>query len=129
VIAIDTSAVVAVLLNEPDAERIERALAEAGGGWMSAASYLEACLVLKARKGESGVHHLRLLLSEANIEVVPVDRFQVDVAYRAWEAFGRGSHRAGLNFGDLFSYALAKTRGSPLLFVGEDFVHTDVQSA
>ena len=93
---------------------------------LSAATLLEVALVIEARKGSLGGRDLDLLISKAKIEVVPVDEHQVGEARRAWRRFGRGRHAAALNYGDLFSYALSRTTGEPLLFKGEDFTRTDV---
>jgi len=76
-----------------------------------------------------GAHNLHLFVNEAGIEIVDVDRAQVDLALDAWTRFGKGRHRAGLNYGDCFSYALAASRSAPLLFVGNDFAETDIAAA
>lgn len=126
---IDTSALVAILFNEPDAERFEEAIANASSRSISAASLLECSIVVEARYGEVGGQQLDLLLSTARIRVVEVTADQVDVARDGFRRFGKGRHRAGLNFGDCFAYALAVTRAEPLLFKGEDFELSDVTSA
>jgi ribonuclease VapC len=123
---LDTSAVLALLLDEPEAEEFRVALEDDGTRLISAATLLEAALVIEARKGEAGGRELDLLISKAGIAVTPVDEHQVAEARRAWRRFGRGHHEAGLNFGDLFSYALARTSGEALLFKGVDFTRTDV---
>ncbi|OFW47007.1 MAG: ribonuclease VapC [Acidobacteria bacterium RIFCSPLOWO2_12_FULL_67_14b] len=123
---IDTSAVLALLLDEPDADAFRVALEDDATRLLSAATLLEAALVIEARKGEAGGRELDLLVHKAAITVVPVDEDQVSEARRAWRRFGRGRHEAGLNFGDLFAYALARTSGEALLFKGEDFTRTDV---
>jgi ribonuclease VapC len=123
---IDTSALLALLLNESDAETFRLALEEDETRLVSAATLLEAALVIEARKGESGGRELDLLISKAAIEVIAVDGDQINAARRAWRRFARGRHAAGLNYGDLFSYALARTTGQPLLFKGEDFTRTDI---
>jgi ribonuclease VapC len=126
---IDTSAIVAVLFNEPDAELYEAKIAHAEAPCISAASTLECCLVLEARHGPVGGTKLDTLLSEQGIEIVPFDGEQLAFARAAFRRFGRGRHTAALNFGDCFSYALAKARRLPLLFKGADFAHTDIESA
>ena len=126
---LDTSAILALLFNEPDADDIEVALDRDGVRLLSAASYLEAGIVLEARFGEAGGREFDLLVHKAGIEVVAVTAEQAEVAREAWRRFGRGRHKAGLNFGDCFAYALATTRGEPLLFKGDDFVHTDLAAA
>ena len=126
---VDTSAVLAVLFGEPDAERYERAIAETSHCRMSAASFLEAAIVLESRTGAQGGHELDLLLETAPIELVPVTPDHARAALRAWRRFGKGNHAAGLNFGDCFAYALAEATQEPLLFKGQDFALTDIESA
>ena len=126
---IDTSAVVAVLFNEPDAEIFERAIADAESACISAATALECSLVIEGRHGPAGAGKLDLLLAEQGIEIVPFDEEQIAFARAAFRRFGRGRHPAGLNFGDCFAYALAKARALPLLFKGADFSQTDIGSA
>ena len=123
---IDSSALLAILLNEPDAPPLRTAFDHDDVRLLSAGTLLEVSLVIEARLGESGGRELDQLLSKAKIEVVAVDEDQVGEARRAWRRFGRGRHPAGLNYGDLFSYALARTTGEPLLFKGDDFTKTDV---
>ena len=125
---IDTSALLAILLDEPDASRIAAAIEAASPRLLSAATLLEASIVIESRKGEAGGHELDLLLYRAGLEVVPVDQDQAEIARRAWRRFGKGRHKAALNFGDCFSYALAKSRNLPLLFRGADFAQTDVEA-
>jgi len=129
VIVVDTSAIVASLTGEASRERVNATIASDTSCLMSAASFVECAIVLSARYGEAGPQLLRLYLSEAGIEVVPVDRDQADLAIRAWERYGRGRHRAALNYGDCFSYALAASRAAPLLYVGDDFAATDLAQA
>jgi len=123
---IDSSALLAILLNERDADLIRTAFDYDDVRLLSAATLLEASMVIESRKGESGGRDLDLLISKSKIEVIPFDEGQIDEARRAWRRFGRGRHPAGLNYGDLFSYALARTTGQPLLFKGDDFARTDV---
>ena len=94
---------------------------------MSAATLLGAALVIEARKGEAGGRELDLLIQKAEIQVVPVDEEHVAEARRAYRRYGRGRHAAGLNYGDVFAYALARTTGESLLFKGDDFARTDVR--
>jgi ribonuclease VapC len=124
---IDTSAVLALIFNEPEADDIEVALDEDPVRLMSVASYLESAIVVEARLGPAGGRELDLLVHKAAIELVAVTTEQVEVARAAWRRFGRGRHRAGLNFGDCFAYALARTSAEPLLFKGDDFAGTDVE--
>jgi ribonuclease VapC len=126
---VDTSAIIAILLQEPEAERFGRALAHSQPCLMSAATLLEASMVIETRKGSEGGRDLDLLIYRSQIEVVAVDQEQAEVARAAWRRFGKGRHPAGLNLGDCFAYALAKVRGSPLLFKGDDFTKTDIAPA
>lgn len=126
---IDTSALVAVLLDERDAPQLAAAIGHANAPLLSAASLVEASLVAVGRFGERGLDLLDELVRRSAISVVAVDAEQALVARQAFVAFGEGRHPAGLNFGDCFSYALAKTTGRPLLFKGEDFARTDVRAA
>lgn len=123
---IDTSALLALLFDEPEAEDFRIALEDDESRLVSAATLLEAALVAEARKGDAAGRELDLLINKAGITIVPVDADQVAEARRAWRRFGRGRHAAGLNYGDLFSYALSRSAGEPLLFKCEDFTRTDV---
>ena len=126
---VDTSAILAVLFDEPDAERFTRAIAEAPHCRMSTANFLEAALVVEGRAGLAGGHELDLFIERAAIELVPISVEHAQAARQAWRRFGKGNHSAGLNFGDCFAYALAEVTGEPLLYKGEDFALTDVESA
>lgn len=126
---IDTSALLAILLGEPDAGRYEDAIAAAWPRRMSATALLEAAMVVESRGGAKAGHELDVLLEKAAVELVPVTSEHANAARRAWRRFGKGNHRAALNFGDCFAYALAKTTGEPLLFKGKDFTHTDIEPA
>lgn len=123
---LDTSALLALLLDEPEAEAFRAAVEEDSTRVVSAATLLEAAIVIEARKGEAGGRELDLLLHRAEIAIIPVDADHVAEARRAWRRFGRGRHAAGLNVGDVFAYALARASGEPLLFKGDDFARTDV---
>jgi ribonuclease VapC len=103
---LDTSALLALLLDEPEAEEFRAAVEEDTTRLVSAATLLETALVVEARKGEPGGRELDFLVHKAEIVVVPVDFEQVFEARRAYRRFGKGRHAAGLNFGDLFAYAL-----------------------
>jgi ribonuclease VapC len=124
---IDTSAVLAIIFDEPGADDIEMAVDADPVRLMSAASYLETAIVVESRLGEPGGRELDLLLHKAGIEIVAVTAEQADAARDSWRRFGKGRHLAGLNFGDCFAYALAAASGEPLLFKGDDFGKTDVQ--
>ena len=126
---IDTSAIVAIALDERDAADIERLIVDDPIRLISAATVLEATMAIETRLGDAGGREFDLWLVKIGAEIVPVDAQQVDAARRAWRRYGKGRHAASLNYGDCFSYALAMTRGEPLLFKGEDFAKTDVKAA
>jgi len=123
---IDSSAILALLFNEPEADDIELAIDEDPVRLMSVASGLEAAIVVEARLGAAGGREFDLLLHKTRIELVAVTNEQTEAGRTAWRRFGRGRHDANLNFGDCFSYALAATSGEPLLFKGDGFSKTDV---
>jgi ribonuclease VapC len=125
---VDSSAVIAILFDEPDRERITRAIEEDQRRFMSAATLLESFIVVEAKRGDHAGRELDLLLHRADVEIVPFDAEQSRVAMAAWRRFGKGRHPAALNFGDCFAYALSTVTSEPLLFSGEDFSKTDVAS-
>ncbi|WP_050632063.1 type II toxin-antitoxin system VapC family toxin [Bradyrhizobium viridifuturi] len=126
---IDTSAIVAIAFNEPEAKSFRERIADDPVRLISAATVLEAAMVIETRLGERGGAELDLWLHKADVEIVAVTADHADQARRAWRRYGKGRHPAGLNFGDCFSYALAALTGEPLLFKGNDFVQTDVETA
>lgn len=126
---LDTSALLSILLQEPDAATYAESIKGASGLSMSAATLTEAMMVIAVRKGGFGVTALQKLLREAKVRIVPVDECLATEAFDAWLRFGKGNHPAKLNFGDCFAYALATQCGEPLLFKGDDFSQTDVKSA
>jgi ribonuclease VapC len=126
---VDTSALLAILLNEPDAAVYRSAIESAELRLVSAATVLEMGLVIETRLGEAAGRELDLLLHKAEFEIVSVDAEQAELGRGAFRRFGKGRHPAGLNFGDCFSYALAIASGEPLLFKGDDFRKTDVPAA
>ena len=126
---VDSSAIVAILFDEPDAERYAAALQAAPRRWMSVGNALEASIVAERRGGAAAGDDLDRFFERFRIELVPVTTDQLAAARRAGRRFGRGNHPAGLNFGDCFAYALAETTGEPLLFKGADFALTDVAAA
>jgi ribonuclease VapC len=126
---IDTSALLAVLFNEPEAEAIARALSSDPRRLASAFTVLQTGIVVEARKGEVGGRELDLLLHRIGLECVPLTASHAEVARDAWRRFGRGRHSANLSIGDCCAYALARISGEPLLFKGEDFARTDVPRA
>ncbi|MGH3562530.1 MAG: type II toxin-antitoxin system VapC family toxin [Mycobacterium sp.] len=123
---IDTSALVAMLSDDPEAEQFEAAVEADPIRLMSTASYLETAIVIEARFGEPGGRELDLWLHRAAVDHVAVDTDQADVTRVAYRRYGKGRHRAALNYGDCFSYALAKVSGQPLLCKGDDFTYTDI---
>lgn len=124
---IDTSALVAIFLAEPERKHFLDLIVEAGTRLISAANALETGIVLEAKRGEAAGREFDLFLVRANLLVVPVDGEQVEIARSAWRKYGKGRHSAALNFGDCFAYALAKSSGEPLLAKGTDFVLTDIE--
>ena len=123
---IDTSALLAILQDEPERRALNEAIEAADSRRLSLASFVELSIVIETRFGAAGQRDLDLFLERAGVEIVPVDVEQARAARRAYSRFGRGRHAAGINFGDCFSYALAQVLGEPLLFKGDDFSKTDV---
>jgi ribonuclease VapC len=128
-VIIDTSALVGILDQEPDAERLAHAIAKAPERMMSAANVAETAIVMQVRRGDQAARDLDLLLAKFGIEPVPVSTRQAGLARLAFRRFGRGRHPARLNFGDCFAYALAKDSSASLLFKGNDFSQTDITVA
>ena len=126
---IDTSSLIAILLNESERAAFNQAIETAESRIMSVVSFVEASIVIESRLGPEGLMALDLLIAKAGIDLVSVDADQAHTARNAFRLFGKGRHPAGLNFGDCFAYALARERGEPLLFKGSDFSLTDVESA
>jgi ribonuclease VapC len=123
---LDSSAVVAILLAEPDAAQFASAIEAADIRLISFATWVELGLVLLTRKGDPGINDLERFVQDAQLELVSVDETQARLAVGAFRNFGRGRHPAALNFGDCFAYALSKATGEPLLFKGGDFRQTDI---
>ena len=127
---LDTSAIVAILQDEPEAEAFARAMEENRPVRLSAANWLEAAVVVDGNRSPVLSRRFDALLREAAVEIEPVTSRQAELAREAYRAFGRGSgHPAHLNFGDCFAYALAMERDEALLFKGNDFASTDVRRA
>ncbi len=126
---IDTSVLVAIVLKESGYKELVFKMAEAEDRHLSAASYLEASIVLLRRRGLGVELELDRLIYECEIVIVPVTASHVRIARRAYLDYGKGQHRAKLNFGDCFSYALAKSKAHSLLFKGDDFAQTDITPA
>lgn len=123
---IDTSAILAILFDEPERAALVDMIESHAERVMSAVSVLEAAMVLEGHGGDDRGTDLDLFLKRASIKIVPFDQEQLTLARRAFRRFGKGRHRAGLNFGDCAAYALAQWSGEPLLFKGDDFAATDV---
>jgi len=123
---IDTSALAAIFFAEPERRTFLDAITTAGNRLISAASVLETGIVLEARQGEAAGREFDLFMIRANLKVIPVDADQADIARSAWRIYGKGRHTASLNFGDCFTYALAKSTGEPVLAKGADFALTDL---
>jgi ribonuclease VapC len=130
VIAIDSSALVAILQNEPDALLFAEAIGAAEAIVVSAVTFFETSMVLAGRvQDKTAWRLLDALIGRAKIEIVPFDAGQAAIARAAFLKYGKGRHPAALNFGDCASYALAKSKGAPLLYKGADFAKTDIVSA
>jgi ribonuclease VapC len=127
---IDSSAVIAILHGEPEAHAFVIKLAAATKCRLSAANYVEAGLVLRRDATGAARRALETLLADFQIVIEPVSANQAKLALAAYDRFGKGTgHSAGLNYGDCFAYALAQETGEPLLFKGNDFIHTDLERA
>ncbi len=123
---LDTSALLAILQDEPERRRFNEAIEMADSRRISAATFVEASIVIESRNGAAGLQVLDRFTERAAIEVVPVDVEQAKAAREAFVRFGKGRHAAGLDFGDCFSYSLSRVLAEPLLFKGDDFGLTDV---
>jgi ribonuclease VapC len=128
-VIVDTSVIVAILRNEPDVAAIGEALARPQVRRMSAVSYVEAAVVVDSNRNPVLSRRFDDLLRDVEIAIEPVTLNQARIAREAYRDFGKGRHRAGLNFGDCFAYALAKEKGETLLFKGDDFRRTDIEPA
>jgi ribonuclease VapC len=126
---LDASAIIAILRDEKEAPDMTRCMVEAPVLRISTVTYLEAAIVIDGERDPVASRRFDDFFRETQISLVPVTVKQAELAREAYRDFGKGRHRAGLNFGDCFAYALAKEAGEPLLFKGDDFCHTDVESA
>ena len=124
---IDTSALAAIFFGEAERQQFLDAITTAGSRLISAANVLETGIVLEARQGEAAGREFDLFVVRANLNMVPVDAEQADLARSAWRKYGKGRHPVALTFGDCFAYALAKSSGEPLLAKGTDFALTDIE--
>ncbi|MCW6512406.1 type II toxin-antitoxin system VapC family toxin [Lichenifustis flavocetrariae] len=125
---LDTSALVAILYREPEATAFAQRIHEADVCRISVATYVELSMVIEHQLGPDGMRQAEAFLRRAGIIIEPVTLNHGELARQAFLDFGKGRHKAGLNFGDCFSYALAKATGEPLLFKGNDFSQTDITS-
>lgn len=123
---IDTSALAAIFFHESERDAFRQAIIAASARLISAATVLEAGMVIEGRRGGGAGREFDLFIVRAQIKIVPIDAELADLARSAWRKYGKGRHPAALNFGDCFSYALAKASGEPLLAKGTDFASTDV---
>lgn len=126
---LDTSALVAILYREPEAEAFTQAVHDVDTSRVSVVSYVELSMVVENQLGPEGMRQAEAFFRRAGITIEPVTIEQGELARQAFLDFGKGRHKAGLNFGDCFSYALAKASGEPLLFKGDDFALTDIEAA
>jgi len=128
-IVIDSSALVAILRDEAERRPFIDAIVDHGEPRLSAATYVEASMAMELRLGDRGGREIDVLIEDVGMAIVPVDQVQATIARAAFRRFGKGRHRAALNFGDCFVYALAKTLDAPVLFKGDDFALTDLKRA
>lgn len=126
---VDASALLAILFQEPEAAQFVTALAQADAPRISAVNYLEAAIRIDGQNSIVAVQAFEAFMELSAITIEPVSLGQMRFVRRAYAQYGKGRHRAGLNFGDAFAYALAKERDEPLLFKGDYFIHTDVRRA
>ena len=126
---IDSSALIAILAKEEERGPFIKLIEAAAVRLIAAPTLLETCMVLLGREGEVAVQAARDFCKKGEVQIVPFDQSHLDIAIDAFRRYGKGRHRAGLNYGDCFAYALAKATGEPLLFKGDDFAHTDVKRA
>ena len=125
---IDTSALLAILQNEPERRAFNEAIEAAETRLLSAASFVESSMIVESRYGADGIRDLDLFIAKAQLELVAVDVEQAHLARQAYRNFGKGRHPAGLNFGDCFSYALASSLAEALLYKGAYFGRCDIES-
>ena len=129
-IVVDTSALIAMLLNEPERRKFADAIKKAQQALVSSATIVEARMVAYGKGGPERVRVLDGIIESLGLQIIPLGIEEIEIAHSAFVTYGKGNgHPAQLNFGDLFSYALAKSRGVPLLFKGDDFALTDVEMA
>jgi ribonuclease VapC len=128
-VIVDSSAIIAILRNEPEAAAMSEAIGRVGSCSTSAVNYVEAAIVVDSGRSFISSRRFDDFFREADIAIESVTPEQARIAREAYRDFGKGRHRAGLNLGDCFAYALAKDKGETLLFKGDDFCHTDIEPA
>jgi ribonuclease VapC len=128
-VIVDSSAIIAILRNEPEAAAMSEAIGRVGSCSTSAVNYVEAAIVIDSGRSFISSRRFDDFFREADIAIESVTPEQARIAREAYRDFGKGRHRAGLNLGDCFAYALAKDKGETLLFKGDDFCHTDIEPA
>jgi ribonuclease VapC len=127
-VIIDSSAILAVYFQESDAATFAHKIATTSEKFISAPTLVETCIAAVSRNGETAFRSINAQIQSANIHVVPFDAYAAEIAIAAFLKYGKGrGHKAQLNFGDCISYAMSKTEAMPLLFKGDDFIHTDVE--
>jgi ribonuclease VapC len=124
---IDSSALLAILQNEPERRAFNESIEVAEQVLLSTASFVEISMIVESRLGADGVRDLDLFIAKARIILIPADEEQAHLAAQAFRRYGKGRHPAALNFGDCFAYALARAQSDSLLFKGNDFSHTDIE--
>lgn len=126
---IDSSALVVIAFQEPEAERLVQAIVQTAGRHISAVNWLETMMVMESRAGVAAPDGALLILAQLGVGTLPFDEAHMQEAHDVWRRYGKGRHPAGLNLGNCCAYAAAKTEGRPLLFKGDDFEKTDVARA
>ena len=126
---VDSSALLAILRDEPEQLIFRNAIRTARNRLLGAPIHVEASMVAFGRRGEPGLEQMQALIERLQLEIVPLSDDHARLAIEAFRRFGKGRHRAGLNYGDCFSYALARATSKALLFKGDDFSHTDLKRA
>jgi len=126
---VDSSAILAIAFQEPEASRLASAIVQAPERHISSVNWLETMMVIESRAGIQAADDVLLILGQLGVEALPFDAAQMHEAHEAWRRYGKGRHPAALNLGDCCAYAASKLEGRPLLFKGNDFEKTDVEKA